>query len=146
MKRVMKSASDCVQTVGLMYDKFDRIIYVKDSPLLKYSKKWIEVNCGKTEEEIRNSMTNVDGYDVTLHDLLFEEVEDCVATWAMMSQTKEESLANVIDICAGYDGWYDREMILENFEKEKLIRIIGNLADLIDEVVDIARIGLGRNK
>ena len=75
----MKSASDCIQTVGLMYDKFDRVIYVKDSPLLKYSKKWIEVNCGKTEEEIRNSMTNVDGYDVTLHDLLFEEVQDCVS-------------------------------------------------------------------
>jgi phosphosulfolactate synthase (CoM biosynthesis protein A) len=146
MKRVMKSASDCIQTVGLMYDKFDRIIYVKDSPLLKYSKKWIEINCGKTEEEIRNSMTNVDGYDVTIHDLLFEEVEDYVATWAMTIENKDDSLNTIVDLCFDFDGWYDREMILENFEKDKLIRIIGDLADLIDEVVDIAKIGLGRNK
>ena len=144
MKRVMKSASDCIQTVGLMYDKFDRIIYVKDSLLLKYSKKWIEVNCGKTEEEIRNSMTNVDGYDVTLHDLLFEEVEGCVATGAMTIENKDDSLNTIVDLCFDFDGYFDREMILENFDKDKLIRIIGNMADLIDEVVDIAKIGLGR--
>jgi len=144
MKRVLRSFSSACQQMGTYYDRNSQVIQIKEAPLLKYSRKWIEVNAGLTEEEIRGKMTNVDGYDVTIHDLLFEEVEDYVATWAMTSQTKDESLANIIDICAGFDGYFDREMILENFEKDKLIRIIGNLADLIDEVVDIARIGLGR--
>ena len=145
MKRVLRSFSSVCQQMGAYYDHNSQVIQIKEAPLLKYSRKWIEVNAGLTEDEIRGKMTNVDGYDVTIHDLLFEEVEDYVATWAMSTQTKEEALINIIDICSGeYDGNYSREMILESFEKDKLIRIIGNLADLIDEVVDIARIGLGR--
>jgi len=73
MKRVLKSFPDCVQTVGLVYNRVLDFIYVKDSPLLKYSKDWIEVNKGKTEEEIRASIKNVDGWEVTLSELLFEE-------------------------------------------------------------------------
>jgi hypothetical protein len=66
----------------------------------------------------------------------------------VVKQQRQPNLKKVgrKQLCIDYDndGWYDREMILENFDKDKLIRIIGNLADLIDEVVDIARIGLGR--
>ena len=146
MKRVLRSFSNICQLMETYWDRSEQVIQIKEAPLLKYSRKWIEINAGLTEEEIRNKMTNVDGWDVTIHDCLFEEVEDCVVTWAMSTQTKEDSLTNIIDICVDFDGWYDREMILENFEKDRLIRIIGNLADLIDEVVDIAKIGLGRNK
>ena len=89
MKRVLKSFSECVQTVGLIYNRTYEFIQVKDSFLLKYSKGWIDANAGLTEEEIRSRMTNVDGYDVTLHDLLFEDVEDCVATWAMTIEKGE---------------------------------------------------------
>ena len=146
-KRIMRSFSDICQQYGTYYDRVNQVIQIKEAPLLKYSRKWIEIHAGLTEEEIRNKMTNVDGWDVTIHDCLFEEVEDFVVTWAMSTQTKSEALENILDICSGeYDGAYSREMILENFEKDKLIRIIGNLADLIDEVVDIARIGLGRSK
>ena len=73
MKRVLKSFSGCVQTEGLIYNRVYEFIQVKDSPLLKYSRKWIELNEGKTEEEIRESMKTVDGWEVTLHELLFEE-------------------------------------------------------------------------
>ena len=146
MKRVLRNFSNICQLMETYYDRNNQIIQIKEAPLLKYSRKWIEINAGLTEEEIRDKMTNVDGWDVTIHDCLFEEVEDCVATWAMTTQTKDEAIENIIDICSGFDGYFDREMILENFEKDKLIRIIGNLADLIDEVVDIAKIGLGRNK
>ena len=72
-KRVLKSFSGCVQTIGLIYNRTYEFIQVKDSPLLKYSRKWIELNEGKTEEEIRESMKTVDGWEVTLHELLFEE-------------------------------------------------------------------------
>jgi hypothetical protein len=74
MKRVLMDFQECVQKQGLKYDRYDDLIYVKDSPLLKYSKLWIEKNNGLTEEEIRKSMTGVDGWEVTLHELLFKEV------------------------------------------------------------------------
>lgn len=64
----------------------------------------------------------------------------------MTIENKDDSLNTIVDLCFNFDGYFDREMILENFDKDKLIRIIGNLADLIDEVVDIAKIGLGRSK
>ena len=47
---------------------------------------------------------------------------------------------------SGYDGYYDREMILENFDRGRLIRIIENLADLIDETREILKIGLNRGE
>ena len=73
MKRVLKNSSEAIQTQGLLYDRFDRVVYVKDSFLLKYSKDWIDSNAGLTEEEIRSRMTNVDGWEVTLSELLFKE-------------------------------------------------------------------------
>ena len=66
--------AECVQKQGLKYDRYDDLIYVKDSPLLRYSKSWIDKNKGLSEEEIRQSMKTVDGYEVTLHELLFKEV------------------------------------------------------------------------
>lgn len=72
-KRVLKSFSDCVQTIGLVYNRTYNFIQVKDSTLLKYSRKWIELNEGKTEEEVRESMKTVDGWEVALSGLLFKE-------------------------------------------------------------------------
>ena len=97
MRRVLKSFSECIQTVGLIYNRTYNFVQVKDSFLLKYSKGWIDANVGLTEEEIRSKMTNVDGWDVTIHDCLFEEVEDFVVTWAMTTQTKDEAIENIID-------------------------------------------------
>ena len=74
MKRVLMDFAECVQKQGLKYDRYDDLIYVKDSPLLRYSKSWIDKNKGLSEEEIRQSMKTVDGYEVTLHELLFKEV------------------------------------------------------------------------
>ena len=97
MKRVLRSFSNICQLMETYYDRNNQIIQIKEAPLLKYSRKWIEINAGLTEEEIRDKMTNVDGWDVTIHDCLFEEVEDFVVTWAMTTQTKDEAIENIID-------------------------------------------------
>ena len=71
MIRILKTFPECVQTQGLTYDRFDQIIRVEGSFMLKYSRYWIEKNSLKTEWDIRASMSFVDGYEVTLHDSLF---------------------------------------------------------------------------
>ena len=62
----------------------------------------------------------------------------------MITKNQQEAITNSLDLLSGFDGYYDREMILENFEKDRLIKIVENLVDLIDETREILKIGLNR--
>jgi len=144
-KRVIAPFDHLVQHPNLRYDRYDKSIHHKDSFTLAYSKQWIERNQGLTEEEVRvtfNSM--VDGYDITLIDELFIEVEANVVTFETMTKNHRDAIINCLDLTFNYDGSYDKKMVLENFDKDKLIRIITNLVELIDESRDILKIGLTR--
>lgn len=142
-KRVIAPFEHLVQHPNLKYDRYSRSIRHKDSFALAYSKQWIERNQGLTEEEVRGNFNSmVDGYDITLIDELFIEVEANIVTFETLTKNHRDTIINVLDLTSFYDGNYDREMVLENFYKDRLIRIITNLADLIDDSRDILRIGL----
>ena len=143
-KKVLNSFNNLVQVNCFYYDRYDRTIRHKDSNL-SYSKDWINRNEGLTEDEIRGKFSSmVDEYDITLLDELFIEVEDNVATWSMITKNQQEAITNSLDLLSGYDGYYTIEMILENFDKDRLIKIVENLVDLIDETREILKIGLNR--
>ena len=143
-KKVLNSFNNLVQLDYWRYDRGLRLIRHKESNL-SYSKDWVNKNEGLTREEIVGKFSSmVDEYDITLLDELFIEIEDNVATWSMITKNQQEALVNSLDLLSGYDGYYDKEMILENFDKDTLIKIVENLVDLIDETREILKIGLNR--
>jgi len=143
-KKVLNSFNNLVQMSCWWYDRGLRLVRHKESNL-SYSKDWVNKNEGLTREEIVGKFSSmVDEYDITLLDELFIEIEDNVATWSMITKNQQEALVNSLDLLSGYDGYYDKEMILENFDKDTLIKIVENLVDLIDETREILKIGLNR--
>jgi len=143
-KKVLNSFNNLVQMSFWRYDRYLHLIRHKESNL-SYSKDWVNKNEGLTREEIVGKFSSmVDEYDITLLDELFIEIEDNVATWSMITKNQQEALVNSLDLLSGYDGYYDKEMILENFDKDTLIKIVENLVDLIDETREILKIGLNR--
>ena len=145
MRRILKSYFELLKTEGCYID-VNGIVRFEDSSILGYSKPWIDANEGKTEEEIRESQISVDGYDITLHEGLFVEVENGVATWSMSCDTKDETFIMIRDVLLNYDGLYGSDWDLESMGKDKLIRVIHDLAGLIDETRDLALLGWTRTK
>ena len=71
MKRTLKSFDDLLLSEHFDYDKYEDCLIHCNSRLLKFSRYWIDRFVGQTEEQIRNQIKVIDGYELTLPQELF---------------------------------------------------------------------------
>lgn len=74
--KVLKSFDELLLSEDFFYDKYEDCLIYKNSILLKYSRYWIDRFAGQTEEQIRNQIKTVNGYEVTLPKELFGDCND----------------------------------------------------------------------
>ena len=70
------------------FDSDEKVITSKESSFDKYSYDWLNKNVYKTEKEIRESMTHVDGWEITLNPELFGEFRQIVKSFDQMLNTQ----------------------------------------------------------
>ena len=100
------------------FDSDENVIISKESYLDKYSYDWLNKNVFKTEEEIRSSMTSVDGWEITLNPELFGEFRQIVKSFDQMLNTQGVKYDRQDKVFSCDNGskfvHYDSSLFLEN--------------------------------